>query len=38
MKGQPKTAFNLQQMETELETNAWIKDAELYFDNGGTCM
>ena len=33
IKGQPKTSFNLQQMENLLEENEWIKDAQLYFDN-----
>lgn len=33
IKGQPKASFNLQQMESLLEENVWIKDAQLYFDN-----
>jgi cell division protein FtsQ len=33
VKGQPKSSFNLQQMELLLENNVWVKDAELYFDN-----
>jgi cell division protein FtsQ len=33
VKGQPKAAFNLQQMEQLLEENVWVKDAQLYFDN-----
>lgn len=33
IKGQPKSAFNLQRMEQLLEDNVWIKDAQLYFDN-----
>ncbi len=33
IKGQPKSSFNLQQMENLLEENVWIKDAQLYFDN-----
>lgn len=33
IKGQPKSSFNLQQMEETLEENVWIKDAQLYFDN-----
>ncbi|MDP4263057.1 MAG: cell division protein FtsQ/DivIB [Bacteroidota bacterium] len=33
IKGQPKSSFNLLQIEQELEKNTWIKDAELYFDN-----
>src|SRR5687767_12937891 len=32
IKGQPKSAFNLQQMEELLEDNQWVKDAQLYFD------
>src|SRR5258706_14065079 len=31
VKGQPKSSFNLQQMELLLENNVWVKDAELYF-------
>jgi cell division protein FtsQ len=33
IKGQQKASFNLQQMESLLEENVWIKDAQLYFDN-----
>jgi cell division protein FtsQ len=33
IKGQPKASFNLQQMENLLESNIWIRDAQLYFDN-----
>ncbi|MBL7738204.1 MAG: FtsQ-type POTRA domain-containing protein, partial [Chitinophagaceae bacterium] len=33
IKGQKKTALNLQQMEQVLEKSVWVKDAELYFDN-----
>ena len=33
IKGQSKSNFNLRQMENLLEENAWIKDAQLYFDN-----
>jgi cell division protein FtsQ len=33
VKGQKKSALNLQQMEKLIEGNVWIKDAELYFDN-----
>ena len=33
IKGQPKASFNLQQMESLLESNVWIRDAQLYFDN-----
>lgn len=33
IKGQTKTSFNLLQMEELLEDNAWVKDAQLYFDN-----
>lgn len=31
--GKIVTAFNLQGMETALEKNVWVKDAELFFDN-----
>ena len=31
--GKPIAACNLQQMETALERNVWIKDAQLFFDN-----
>jgi cell division protein FtsQ len=33
LKGQPKANFNLQRMESLLEKNVWIKEAQLYFDN-----
>ncbi len=33
IKGQSKSSFNLQKMEQLLEDNAWVKDAQLYFDN-----
>lgn len=33
IKGQPKSSLNLQEMEEALESNAWVKDAQLYFDN-----
>lgn len=33
IKGQPMSAFDLLKLEQLLEKNAWIKDAELYFDN-----
>lgn len=33
IKGQPKSAFNLQRMEELLEGNQWVKDAQLYFDS-----
>jgi len=33
IKGQPKSSFNLQQMEELLEGNQWVKDAQLYFDS-----
>lgn len=33
LKGQPKSNFNLQRMESVLEKNVWIKEAQLYFDN-----
>jgi cell division protein FtsQ len=32
-RGKPITAFNLQKLETILEQNIWVKDAELFFDN-----
>lgn len=31
--GQAKSDFNLREMEDLLENNAWVKDAQLYFDN-----
>jgi cell division protein FtsQ len=31
--GKATGKFNLQKIETELEKNAWIKSAELFFDN-----
>lgn len=33
IKGVAVSAFNLQQLEQQLEKNTWVKDAELYFDN-----
>ncbi|MFT3948682.1 MAG: hypothetical protein QM763_17090 [Agriterribacter sp.] len=33
IKGKPLRDFDLQQMEKTLESNMWIKDAELFFDN-----
>lgn len=33
IKGQPRSAFDLQRLEQLLEGNVWIKDAQLYFDN-----
>jgi cell division protein FtsQ len=33
IKGQPVALFDLSQLEKTLENNAWINDAELYFDN-----
>jgi len=33
IKGQPKTAFDLQRMEKLLESNQWVKDAQIYFDS-----
>jgi cell division protein FtsQ len=33
IKGQQISSFNLHQLEQLLEDNAWIDDAELYFDN-----
>lgn len=31
--GQPVNVFNLKSLETDLEKNVWVKDAQLYFDN-----
>lgn len=33
IKGQAMSSFNLMKVESFLEDNVWIKDAELYFDN-----
>ena len=33
IKGQPKEAFDLQRMEELLESNQWVKDAQIYFDS-----
>lgn len=33
IKGSPLSDFDLRKMEQTLESNAWIKDAELFFDN-----
>lgn len=33
IKGQPKSAFNLLEMEASLRNNVWVKDAQLYFDS-----
>ncbi len=33
IKGEYVANFNLNEIETKLEENVWIKDAELYFDN-----
>ncbi len=33
IKGVAVSAFNLQNLEQQLEKNTWVKDAELYFDN-----
>ncbi|HRO69185.1 MAG TPA: hypothetical protein PK951_02365 [Chitinophagaceae bacterium] len=33
IKGQPKSDFNLLEMEALLEQNIWVKDAQLYFDS-----
>ena len=33
LKGQPISSINLRKLETLLEDNVWIKDAQLYFDN-----
>ncbi|SJZ72920.1 cell division protein FtsQ [Sediminibacterium ginsengisoli] len=34
VKGLPVSAVNLRQLETGMEKNPWVKNAELYFDNG----
>jgi cell division protein FtsQ len=33
--GKPIQAFDLHRLETALEKNVWIKDAQLFFDNNG---
>jgi cell division protein FtsQ len=33
IKGRPVASFHLLELEQMLEQNAWIADAELYFDN-----
>src|SRR5262245_61514416 len=33
IKGQRRSAFDLQRLEQLLEKSVWIRDAELYFDN-----
>lgn len=33
IKGEPITDFNLRKLEQLLEVNAWVKNANLYFDN-----
>ncbi|MET0637054.1 MAG: FtsQ-type POTRA domain-containing protein [Chitinophagaceae bacterium] len=33
IKGQPKSRFDLAQMEQLLEQNEWVKSAQVYFDN-----
>src|SRR5690606_3615324 len=33
IKGQPRTAFDLANMEQLLAGNQWVKEAQLYFDN-----
>ncbi|HEV8506493.1 MAG TPA: hypothetical protein VGQ53_13870 [Chitinophagaceae bacterium] len=33
IKGEPITDFNLRKLEQLLEVSAWVKDANLYFDN-----
>jgi cell division protein FtsQ len=33
IQGQPRSSFNLRKMEASLESNVWIRNAELYFDN-----
>ncbi len=35
IKGQPLSSLSLHDMETALERNTWISNAELYFDNQG---
>ncbi len=33
IKGEPITEFNLRKLEQQLKENAWVKEANLYFDN-----
>src|SRR5207249_9386158 len=33
-KGKEMSAINLRKIEEQLEKNAWIKNADLFFDNG----
>ena len=33
LRGRPLKDFNLKKMEEKLETNPWVSNAELYFDN-----
>ncbi len=34
IKGKPLKSFDLKKMEEKLEANVWVKNAELFFDNG----
>lgn len=34
LEGKPLHSFRLRQLESKLEKNVWIKNAELFFDNG----
>jgi len=36
LQNKPTASFDLRRMESVLEKNVWIKDAELFFDNNGT--
>jgi len=33
IKNQPITGFNLRKLEQQIKENAWVQDANLYFDN-----
>lgn len=35
IKGRPVKSFNLELLESRLEKEVWVRDAELYFDNAG---
>ena len=35
IQNKPTASFDLRRMETVLEKNVWIKDAQLFFDNNG---
>ena len=35
IKGRSLSSFDLRAMENKLETNPWIRDAQLFFDNNG---